>query len=42
MRGDDKVRLGVLVDESGRGLEPLPFVVLGLEAVRDHPAGTSL
>lgn len=39
---DDEVWLGVLVDESGRGLEPLPGSIPGLEAVGDHPGGTRL
>lgn len=35
MRTDDEVRLGVFVDESGAGLEPLPLTVFGLESISD-------
>ena len=33
---DDKVRLAVFVDESGRGLEPLELSVFGLESIGDQ------
>jgi hypothetical protein len=40
--GDDEVRLGVLVDEAGGGLQVLEAQVLALQAVRDHSACSSL
>ena len=42
MGGDDEVRLGVLVDEAGGGLQVLEAQVLALQAVRDHSACSSL
>ncbi len=42
MGGDDEVRLGVLVDEAGGGLQVLEAQVLALQAVRDHSACASL
>lgn len=42
MGADDKVRLGVFVDEPGRGLQPLPGALLVLVPVGYHAAGTSL
>lgn len=36
MGADDKVRLAVLVDEPGGGLEPLELSVFGLESVGDQ------
>ena len=35
--GDDKVRLGVLVDEAGGGLQVLEAQVLALQPVGNHP-----
>lgn len=42
MGADDKVRLGVFVDEPGRSLQPLPGALLVLVPVGYHAAGSSL
>ncbi len=42
MGGDDEVGLGVLVDESGGGLQVLEAQVLALQPVGYHAAGSGL
>ena len=42
MGGDDEVRLGVLVDQPGGGLQVLEAQVLALQAVRYHAASSGL
>ena len=42
MRGDDEVRLAVLVDEARGGLQPLPAARGSLQAVGDQTRRASL
>lgn len=42
MRADDEIRLGILVDQPGTRLQPLPACVLGLVPVGYHPGSAGL